>query len=104
MEHREGKRIAGEFSAEVFKGQQFFSGCSITNISQGGGYLSWLDYRVKEGDLLTLKIHYEIASNPAVLERKVMVVHLSDSGQGFMWVDTRSGFLAILNSMNRNAA
>ena len=104
MEHREGKRIMGDFYAEVVHGDKPHGCCSVTNISQGGVFLSGLENKVNERDLLTLKIHYGIASKPSVFERRAMVVHLSDNDLGLMWVDTQSNFLAILNTMNEIAA
>lgn len=104
MEHREGKRIMAGFYVEVVHGDKSYGSCSATNISQGGVFLSGLEYKVNEGDLLTLKIHYGIASKPSVLERRAMVVHLSRNDLGLIWVETQSNFLAIFNSMPKIAA
>ncbi len=94
----------GGVYVEVVHGGKSYGSCSSTNISQGGVFLSGLEYKVNEEDLLTLKIHYGIASKPSVFERRAMVVHLSDNDLGLIWVDTQSDFLAIFNSMDEIAA
>lgn len=90
MEHRMGRRIATRMPVGLWVDDSWFGNHNVTNIGNGGLFLSGSFPSLAEGQIVSITEHFDESENlESVRERAstAMVIHKESGGVGLMWVE-----------------
>lgn len=104
MEHRIGKRKKLYGYVELWQGNIKRGDFELVNIGAGGLFLKGKLPELNEGEVLTIKSHFDNQADIDGYHLKVMVVHLSEEGVGLMWAGCHTSFFESLEIVLNRAA